>query len=74
MTKTKATDIRCPTCGHRPMTRVVRDVETKSEGVAVVVRKVQVDECPKCGERLYDLEALRRVREAREKRGRPTAA
>jgi YgiT-type zinc finger domain-containing protein len=57
------------------MRRVVRDVSTRAGRRAVVAKGVEVEECPRCGERLYDLAALRAVRESRRaaKRRRPAA-
>jgi YgiT-type zinc finger domain-containing protein len=58
-------DIRCPTCGQPDLRRVFRDVTTRAAGRVLVVHDVEVDECENCGERLYDLPALRRIRDAR---------
>ena len=65
MSKT-AKGILCPTCGEARMKRVTQDVETKVGRRKVVVRNVAVDRCPECGERLYDLAALRQIRAARD--------
>jgi YgiT-type zinc finger domain-containing protein len=57
------------------MRRVVRDIATRRDRRAVVVKGVVVEECRRCGERLYDLAALRALREARRSvKRRPTAA
>jgi YgiT-type zinc finger domain-containing protein len=56
------------------MSRRARDVEIAVGHKRVVVRRVAAEECPICGERLYDLAALRRIREARQKRRRGHAA
>lgn len=66
---------RCPTCGRAAMRHVTRDVATHRAGRVVLVKGVEVEECGHCGERLYDLVALRRLAEARRShpRRRPAA-
>ena len=66
--------IRCPTCGRAAMVRRTRDVEARAGRKVIVVRGIEVEECSRCGERLYDLTALRRIREARQKGRRGRAA
>jgi YgiT-type zinc finger domain-containing protein len=61
----KKQSIRCPTCGAPGMRRVARDVTTRAGRRAVIVRGVEVEECQRCGERLYDLAALHALRESR---------
>jgi len=56
---------RCPTCGQLAMRRVVRSIETTVGGKRTEVPNIEVEECGACGERLYDLIALRKIREAR---------
>jgi len=68
------TSIRCPTCGAAKMRRVRRSVETRSGKRCVVVPDIDVDECPKCGERLFDLEALDKIRESRTRSSRACVA
>ena len=65
MSKTEE-GILCPTCGEARMKRVTQSVETKVGRRKLTVPDVQLDECPGCGERLYDLAALRQIRAARE--------
>lgn len=60
--------ILCPTCGVGRMLRVVREVTTTVGRKTISVPDVEVDECPKCGERLYDLQALQRIRQVRDSR------
>jgi YgiT-type zinc finger domain-containing protein len=62
------TSIRCPTCGAAGMARVVRDVKTLRGRRPVIVKGVEVEECRRCGERLYDLTALRKLAAARSRR------
>ncbi len=64
---------KCPTCGHEPMSKVKRNVKTMAGGRAVIVKGVEMEECRRCGERLYDLAALGLIRRARE-RARGTRA
>ena len=66
----RETAIRCPTCGAPRMRRVMRDVTTRTHDRPIVVPQVAIEECPRCGERLYDLASLRRLAEAR-RSGRP---
>jgi YgiT-type zinc finger domain-containing protein len=47
------------------MRRVVREVETRVGLRRMVVPDIEVEECGRCGERLYDLAALRKIRDAR---------
>jgi YgiT-type zinc finger domain-containing protein len=65
MSKT-AKGILCPTCGAARMERVTQTVQTKVGRRKVTVPDVELDQCPRCGERLYDLAALRRIRAARD--------
>lgn len=57
--------ILCPTCGRGRMERVSREITTRMGRKTIIVSDVEVDECPKCSERLYDMAALRRIRQAR---------
>jgi len=66
--------IRCPTCGHPTMKPVLRTVVTKLGRRSISVPNVRVDECVKCGERLYDLAALAVLRQARHAARRGSAA
>ncbi|MBI5478298.1 MAG: YgiT-type zinc finger protein [Deltaproteobacteria bacterium] len=70
----KAPTVSCPTCGRSGMQRVSRNVTTRVGAAQLVVRDVEVEECPHCGERLYDLAALRRIRAARRPPRRSHAA
>jgi YgiT-type zinc finger domain-containing protein len=67
-------EIRCPTCGEKGLRAVARSVTTKAGKRTITVRGVAVEECPRCGERLYDPAALRKIREAREAAGGASAA
>ena len=51
----------CPTCGSDRIERVVRDVTRKYEGQTYTVPSVEFYDCPKCGEKVYDREAMRKI-------------
>jgi YgiT-type zinc finger domain-containing protein len=70
----RALSIRCPTCGQRALHRVLREVTTRAGRRTIKVGGVEVEECAQCGERLYDLAALRQIAAARKGRRRSTAA
>ena len=72
--KPSSSPIRCPTCGARAMRRVQRDVETRVGKRTVVVKDVEVEECERCNERLYDLQALHRIADAKRGSWRRRAA
>ena len=52
----------CPTCGSDKIKRVVRDVTRKYKGQAYIVPKVGFYDCPNCGEKVYDHEAMLKIR------------
>ena len=58
--------VRCPSCGKLAMKLVTRTIRTKIGRRSISVPDVEVEECANCGERLYDLAALRTIRRARE--------
>ncbi len=66
---------RCPKCHRKGMQRQLRDV--KLDGGKHVVRGIEVDVCPHCGEQLYDPTAMRAIEAAcpprRRRRRRVTA-
>ncbi|MEW6405979.1 MAG: YgiT-type zinc finger protein [Chloroflexota bacterium] len=51
----------CPTCGSDKIKRVVRDVTRKYKGQTYTVPKVELYECPNCGEKVYDREAMLKI-------------
>ena len=55
----------CPTCGRLAMLPAVRAISTHAGDRKVRVAGVRLEECTSCGERLYDLAALRRLAAAR---------
>lgn len=72
--KLRSVAVRCPTCGKGTLKHVLRDVETSAGRRRLVVRNVAIEECPECGERVYDLAALQKLRAVRRQARRPRAA
>ncbi len=62
MSKLKPNLSRCPTCHRKGMQRKVMDVEV--DGGKRLVRDIEVDVCPHCGEKLYDPAAMRAIEAA----------
>jgi YgiT-type zinc finger domain-containing protein len=59
---TEMLDIReCPVCGSANIQRVRRDLRREFQGQAYVVPRLAFWECPDCGERLFDREAMRAI-------------
>jgi YgiT-type zinc finger domain-containing protein len=54
---------RCPTCGGRRMRRQTVTVKATVRGRTAEVPNLQLEVCPDCGEKLFDLEASRRMEE-----------
>ena len=52
---------RCPTCGSEKIKRVVRDVTRKYKKQTYTVPAVGVYECPNCGEKVYDHDAMLKI-------------
>ena len=51
----------CPTCGSDEIRRVVRDLTRNHKGHTYVVPKVEFYDCPNCGEKVYDREAMLKI-------------
>jgi len=51
----------CPTCGSARIKKVRRNWRDTYHGKAYVVPNLEFWECPDCGERLYDRDALRKI-------------
>jgi len=51
----------CPTCGSRKIRLVKRDWTDEFEGQRYTVPNLSFHECPDCGERLYDRDAMRKI-------------
>jgi len=48
-------------CGSRSVRRQLVDVHLRS---GKIVRDVEADVCPRCGERYYDLDAVQQIEKA----------
>ena len=66
---------QCPTCGGRRIRRQTVRVKATVRGRTAEVPNLQLEVCPDCGEKLFDLEASRRMEERflRKRRGRVQA-
>jgi YgiT-type zinc finger domain-containing protein len=51
----------CPSCGSRRIKRVRQDWTGKFRNRSYSVPNLAFYECPKCGGRVYDREAMRRI-------------
>jgi len=51
----------CPTCGSDKLCRVVRDITRNYKGQTYTVPKVEFYDCPNCGEKVYDREAMLKI-------------
>lgn len=51
----------CPTCGSKRIIKVQRDLTGERGGHAYKVPDLEFYECPDCGERVYDRQAMRRI-------------
>jgi YgiT-type zinc finger domain-containing protein len=52
---------QCPTCGSDQIVLVVRDLLRQYQGEMYTVPAVKFYECPVCGERVYDREAMQKI-------------
>ena len=51
----------CPTCGSDNIKRVIRDLTRQFKGQPYTVPMVEFYECPNCGEKVYDHEAMLKI-------------
>ncbi|MEW6357290.1 MAG: type II toxin-antitoxin system MqsA family antitoxin [Planctomycetota bacterium] len=51
----------CPSCGSRRIKKVRRKWTGTFQGRTYVVPSLQFHECPDCGEKVYDREAMRKI-------------
>ncbi len=64
----------CPICSHRKLQSVRRGrYTTRRGGRTVVVRDVDYQECPQCGEKFFDDGTMARIEHAGKPRRRATA-
>ena len=51
----------CPSCGSDKIRKVRRNWTGTFKGKTYRVPDLQYDECPECGERVYDRDAMREI-------------
>jgi YgiT-type zinc finger domain-containing protein len=51
----------CPTCGSKRIRLVCEDAKFSIRGRQVIVHELDFLRCDNCGERLYDIEASRKI-------------
>lgn len=51
----------CPSCGSDKIKRVQQDWVGEYQGQTYTVPALEFYECPDCGERVYDRDAMRRI-------------
>jgi YgiT-type zinc finger domain-containing protein len=52
---------KCPTCSSHKIKKVQRKWTGKSPGQTYSGPKLEFYECPACGEKVYDREAMRKI-------------
>jgi len=55
----------CPSCGSRKVKKVRRNWSGKWQGRSYSVPSLEFYECPACGERIYDRQAMRMIEQHR---------
>lgn len=51
----------CPSCGSKRIKRLRRDATRNFKGKEYTVPNLEYYECPDCGEKVYDREAMRLI-------------
>ena len=51
----------CPTCGSDKIKRVRRNLTSSVQSKTYTVPNLEYYECPACGEKVYDREAMRKI-------------
>lgn len=51
----------CPTCGSKKIKQIRRNLVRNFQGRSYVVPNLEYHECPDCGERVYDPQAMRKI-------------
>ncbi|NUM77415.1 YgiT-type zinc finger protein [candidate division KSB1 bacterium] len=51
----------CPTCGSKKIKKVRKNLTRSFQGQIYTVPNLEFHECPDCGERLYDRDAMRKI-------------
>jgi YgiT-type zinc finger domain-containing protein len=52
---------RCPNCGSDRITKALRNWSGEFRGKTYLVEGLEFYECPVCGERVFDREAMRKI-------------
>lgn len=52
---------QCPSCASRKIKHKRQDWEGEANGTSYKVRDLQFYECPSCGERIFDRDAMRKI-------------
>jgi YgiT-type zinc finger domain-containing protein len=52
---------KCPTCGSEKIKKVRRKWTGKFHGRAYSIPRLEFYDCPACGEKVYDREAMRKL-------------
>lgn len=55
----------CPSCGSRKIAKVERNWSGTWHGRSYTVPSLEFYECPACGERIYDPQAMRKIEKHR---------
>ena len=53
----------CPSCGSNKIEKVCRDWSGEFHGQSYTVPSLEFYECPVCGEKVYDRQAMRKIEE-----------
>ena len=59
--ETKLRIARCPNCGSDQIRLLTRDWANEFDHQVYVVPDLEFYQCPQCGERVYDREAMRKI-------------
>jgi len=51
----------CPSCGSKKIKRLRRNATPRFEGHEYTLPNFEYYECPDCGEKVYDREAMRQI-------------
>ncbi|MGD0654014.1 MAG: type II toxin-antitoxin system MqsA family antitoxin [Thermoguttaceae bacterium] len=55
------TILTCPSCGSNRIEKVRRNWQGEYQGHKYTVENLEFHECPDCGEKVYDREAMRAI-------------
>ncbi len=53
----------CPSCGSTRIKKVCRDWSGEFDGRTYTVPSLEFYECPACGEKVYDRQAMRQIQQ-----------